>query len=280
MAVPIYTLLRETDALGSTCDILVRMVDDMSVSERTRRALKDFGLTEYEVKAYVALVESGPIPASQLSTKAAIPYSKIYEILGNLERKGWVEIEQGRPSKYFPKPPSTALESSRVRTENTLKSSQIDALSELQPLYERKGVQERPDIWIVRGQDNILDRIKETLGRTRRELLVAMPIVPESVISITAPLLSLMTSRGIKVSIMVPELTDKDAIRKLKGLAEVRVREQMFGGGMISDSNEIILLLGEEPEKGLILAISSDHVGLVKFGKSYFEFLWENSKPA
>ncbi len=280
MAVAIYTLLREADALGSTCDILVRRVDDMSVSERTRRALKDFGLTEYEVKAYVALVESGPMPASQLSTKAAIPYSKIYEILGNLERKGWVEIEQGRPSKYFPKPPSTALESSRVRSENTLKSSQIDALSELQPLYERKGVQERPDIWIVRGQDNILDRIKETLGRTRRELLVAMPIVPESVISIAAPLLSLMTSRGIKVSIMVPELTNKEAIRKLKGLAEVRVREQMFGGGMISDSNEIILLLGEEPEKGLILAISSDHVGLVKFGKSYFEFLWENSKPA
>jgi sugar-specific transcriptional regulator TrmB len=251
----------------------------MPVSERTRRALKDFGLTEYEVKVYVALVESGPLPASQLSTTATIPYSKIYEILGNLERKGWVETEQGRPSKYFPKPPSTALESSRVRTENTLKSSQIDALSELQPLYEKKGVQERPDIWIVRGQDNILDRIKETLGRTRRELLVALPIVPESVISMATPLLSLMTSRGIKVSIMVPGLTNKEAIRKLKGLAEVRVREQLFGGGMISDSNEIIILLGEEPEKGLTHAISSDHVGLVKFGKSYFEFLWENSKP-
>jgi len=38
-------------------------------------------------------------------------------------------------------------------------------------------------------------------------------------------------------------------------------------------------LLGEEPEKGLTLAISSRHAGLVKFGKSYFEFLWENSKP-
>jgi sugar-specific transcriptional regulator TrmB len=251
----------------------------MPVSEKTRRALKDFGLTEYEVKAYIALVESSPMPASQLSSTAAIPYSKIYEILGNLERKGWVESEQGRPSKYFPKPPSAALESSRLRTENTLKSSQTDAMSELQPLYERKGVQERPDIWIVRGQNNILDRIKETLGRTRRELLVAMPIVPESVISIAAPLLSLMNSRGIKVSVMVPEMTDKVAIKKLKGLAEVRVRGQMFGGGMISDSNEIIILLGEEPEKGLTLAISSAHEGLVKFGKIYFEFLWENSKP-
>jgi HTH-type transcriptional regulator, sugar sensing transcriptional regulator len=252
----------------------------MMVSETIRRALKEFGLTEYEVKAYIALVESGPMPASQLSTTAAIPYSKIYEILGNLERKGWVEIEQGRPSKYFPKPPSTALEASRVRMENTLKSSQTEALSELQPLYEKKGVQERPDIWIVRGQNNILDRIKETLGRTRRELLVAMPIVPDSVISMATPLLSLMNSRGIKVSVMVPGPTSKDVVRKLKGLAEIRVREQMFGGGIISDSSEIIILLGEEPEKGLTLAISSHHVGLVKFGKSYFEFLWESSKPA
>jgi len=252
----------------------------MMVSETTRRALKEFGLTEYEVKAYIALVESGPMPASQLSTTAAIPYSKIYEILGNLERKGWVESEQGRPSKYFPKPPSTALESSRVRMENTLKSSQTAVMSELQPLYEEKRVQERPDIWIVRGQNNILDRIKETLGKTRKELLVAMPIVPDSVISMATPLLSLMKSRGIKVSVMIPSLIGREVTKKLKGLADVRVREQMFGGGIISDSNEIILLLGEEPEKGLTLAISSDHVGLVKFGKNYFEFLWENSKPS
>ena len=251
----------------------------MSVSERTRRALKDFGLTEYEAKAYIALVESGAMAASQLSTNASIPYSKIYEILGNLERKGWVESEQGRPSKYFPKSPSTALESSRVRIENTLKSSQAEALSELQPLHERKEVQERPDIWIVRGQPNILDRIKETLGRTRRELLVAMPVVPDSILSIATPLLSLMTSQGIKVSVMIPGSTSKEVIRKIKGPAEVRVREQMFGGGLISDSKEIIILLGEEPEKGLSLAISSDHAGLVRFGKIYFEFLWESSKP-
>src|SRR5207253_9575837 len=88
------------------------------------------------------------------------------------------------------------------RMENTLKSCQTDAMSELQPLYEKKRVQERPDIWIVRGQNNILDRIKETLGRTRRELLVAMPIVPDSVISRATPLLSLMNSRGVKVSVM------------------------------------------------------------------------------
>jgi HTH-type transcriptional regulator, sugar sensing transcriptional regulator len=249
------------------------------VSEKTRRALKEFGLTEYEVKAYISLVESGTLVASELSRIAGIPYSKIYEIIGNLERKGWVESAQGRPSKYYSKAPSTAIESSRVRFETTLRSSEADALQELQPLYEKKGVQEKPDIWIVRGQDNIVDKIKETIGQTSRELMLAMPVVPESIVSIAVPVLSLMREKGVRVSVMLPMTVGRETIRRVRGLAEVRTREQMFGGGIISDDNRIVILLGEDPEKGLTLAISSDHIGLVRFGKSYFEYLWESSKP-
>ena len=241
--------------------------------------MKEFGLTEYEVKAYVSLVESGPLAASELSRVASIPYSKIYEIIGNLERKGWVESEQGRPSKYYAKAPSIALESSRVRFETTIRSSETDALLELQPLYEKKGVNEKPDIWIVRGQDNILDKIKETLAQTRRELLVAMPVIPEPIVSMAWPILMLMRGKGVNVSVMLPETTSRETIRRLREAAQVRTRESLFGGGIISDDSQIILLLGEDPEKGLTLAISSDHAGLVRFGKSYFEYLWESSKP-
>jgi HTH-type transcriptional regulator, sugar sensing transcriptional regulator len=251
----------------------------MPVSEKTRRALKDFSLTDYEAKAYVALVESGALAASELSRVASIPYSKIYEILGNLERKGWVESAQGRPSRYYPKAPSTALESSRVRFETGMRASQAEALQELQPLYDKKGVQEKPDIWIVRGQDNIVDKIKETLGRTRRELMLAMPVAPDPIVSIALPILNLMKEKGVKIFVMLPETANKELIRKLRAVVEVKTRQQMFGGGIISDDNQIILLLGEEPEKGLTLAISSEHIGLVRFGKSYFEYLWESSKP-
>jgi hypothetical protein len=94
------------------------------------------------------------------------------------------------------------------------------------------------------------------------------------------PALALMKGNGVNVSVMVPQTTSRDTIRKLKTLAQVRTREQMFGGGIISDDNQIIILLGEDPQKGLTLAISSDHIGLVKFGKSYFEYLWDSSKPS
>src|SRR5260370_3125937 len=214
----------------------------MSVSEKTRKALKEFGLTDYEAKVYVSLVESGTQAASELSRTASIPYSKIYEILGNLERKGWVETEQGRPSKYYPKAPSTALESSRSRLETTLKSSQADAMEELQPLYEKKGGEERPDIWIVRGQNNILDKIRETLGRTRQEPFLAMPVTPEPIITMALPVLALMKGKGVNVSVMVPQTTTRDMIRKLKGLAQVRTRQQILGGGIISDDSQILIL--------------------------------------
>jgi len=249
------------------------------VSEKTRRALKEFGLTEYEAKAYISLVESGALAASELSRIASIPYSKIYEIIGNLERKGWVESEQGRPSKYYPKAPSTALESSRVRFETTLRSSEAEAVQELQPLYEKKGVQEKPDIWIVRGQDNILDKIKETLTDTRRQLMVAMPVAPEPIVSMAVSILTLLRGKGVSVSVMIPETASRETIKRLRDSAQVRTRESLFGGGIISDDNRIVLLLGEDPEKGLTLAISSDHIGLVRFGKSYFEYLWESSRP-
>jgi HTH-type transcriptional regulator, sugar sensing transcriptional regulator len=249
------------------------------VSDKTRRALKEFGLTEYEGKAYISLVESGALAASELSRVASIPYSKIYEIIGNLERKGWVESEQGRPSKYYAKAPSTALESSRVRFETTLRASEAEALVELQPLYEKKGVQEKPDIWIVRGQDNILDKIKETLAGTRRELMVAMPVAPDPIVSVAVSVLALLRGKGVNVSVMLPETAGRETIARLRESAKVRTRESLFGGGIISDDNRIVLLLGEDPEKGLTLAISSDHIGLVRFGKSYFEYLWESSKP-
>src|SRR6059058_2320982 len=122
------------------------------VSEKTRRALKEFGLTEYEAKAYVSLVESGALAASELGRIASIPYSKIYEIIGNLERKGWVELEQGRPSKYYAKAPSTALESSGSGLRRRLGRARLMRWRSFSR-YEKKGVREKPDIWIVRGQD-------------------------------------------------------------------------------------------------------------------------------
>jgi predicted transcriptional regulator len=69
----------------------------MSASEATIKALKELGLTEYETAAYLALVEGGQISASDVSSRSKVPYSRIYDVLGRLEEKAFIQVQRGRP---------------------------------------------------------------------------------------------------------------------------------------------------------------------------------------
>lgn len=87
------------------------------VSEKTKNTLKELGLTEYETRAFVALVSSGPSTAGDLSEASGVPHSRIYDILSKLEKRGWVESQSGRPARYRAKPPSEALRLVRIKQE-------------------------------------------------------------------------------------------------------------------------------------------------------------------
>jgi HTH-type transcriptional regulator, sugar sensing transcriptional regulator len=249
----------------------------LTISDKARRSLQEFGLTDYEIRSYTSLLEIGPATASELSKACDVPYSKIYEVLGALEKKGWVEMEHGRPSKYYPKPPSVAMEIAKSQLENTLKKNEALVLGELQPIYEKKGVRERPDIWIVRGDFNVLSRIRETVEHVQKEILAAVPTLPDSVAGALVPLVKAIVERGVKVQLMTMNVPMTDTMIKLAKLCEVRVREQMFGGGLIADGREVILLLGQERDEAISLGIWSDHIGLAKFAKTYFEYLWSDA---
>lgn len=250
----------------------------MPVSEKTRRSLQEFGLTDYEMRAYIALLKTGPTTADKLSEESDVPYSKVHNVLGSLEKKGWVEMEHGRPSRYYPKPPSVAIDTTKLQVESRLRNSEAVVLEELQPLYEGRGVREHPDVWIVRGEVNILTKIRETLEDSKKEILIVFPAIPETTMDILLPTLKSLTGRGIKVQVMTTGKVTKSSLEKLGRICDVRVREQMFGGGIVVDGRQVMLLLGEEEEPRVVLAIWSDHVGLARFAKNYFESLWQESQ--
>ncbi len=251
----------------------------LSISERTRRSLQELGLTDYEIRAYTTLLEAGSATANELSELSDVPYSKAYEVLGSLEKKGWVEVEHARPSKYYPKPPSVALDVTRLEVENRIRQNGAIVLEELQPLYERKEVHERPDVWIVRGEFNILAKTRETLDHAAKEILVALPVIPQAVMDALVPTLKTIIRKDIGVRVMTTKKAATASLEELSRVCDVRVRDQMFGGGVIVDGREVVLLLGEDETKQVVLAIWSDHVGLAKFAKSYFGSLWETSEP-
>lgn len=251
------------------------MSSEVAISQDARKVLRELGLTDYETRAYLALVEKGVLTASQVSESAGVPYSKVYETLTSLERKGWVETEQGRPSRYYPKAPSEALATARLQLEEKVKTWEKTISSELQPFYERREIREKPDIWILRGEFSTIAKLREMLEKTKSELMVAAPIFPKALTDSILPVLRQLQSTKVKIFFMVSKQATGWNLKELEGVAEVRVREQMFGGGVIVDGKEAILFLGEDKPT---LVIWSNHIGLVQFAKDYFQHLWNSSK--
>ncbi len=74
---------------------------------------------------------------------------------------------------------------------------------------------------------------------------------------------------------------DKESIKSIKRVATVKIKQGLFGGGIISDKRYVVILLG--PELGGIntsdvVAIWADHSGLAGFARQYFEYLLKDSK--
>jgi HTH-type transcriptional regulator, sugar sensing transcriptional regulator len=249
----------------------------MSISDKSKKAMESLGLTSYEIKVYLSLLETGSMTASDLSKKSGVPYSKIYEVLNSLEDKGWLESNSSRPQKFFPKSPITALEAMRMRIENGIRDSKNMIMSELMPIYEKSGVRERPEIWVVMGVYNIAAKIGEIIQTCQHELLIALPHVAEDLARPIQPTLRMLKEKGVRIDVLASEEASPDTVRAISRIADVRLKNNMFGGGVIGDSKYVMILLSEgRNESGNFepTAIWAEHIGLARFAKDYFHYLW------
>jgi len=248
----------------------------LSVGGDAKRVLHEAGLSAYEIGVYSALLAGGEMTAMEVSKKGKVPYSKIYDALNSLMEKGWIKSGEGRPSRYYPLPPLEALAATKLRLEDRFKAWESTVTRELQSVYEKRELVEHPDILILHGQESVMAKLEEILKRAGREVMIAAPEFARSMVGPAAFLLEDLGKSRVSVRLMVVGGTEGwEGLKGLLGVGEARVRDQMFGGGVIVDGREAMLFLGEEKPS---LVIWSNHVGLVRFARDYFQFLWDSSK--
>ena len=253
----------------------------MSVSDKTKKSLENIGLTSYEIRSYTTLLKEGEINASEISEKSGVPYSKIYEVLGTLEEKGWIGSDDSRPTKYFAKSPTTALETTKQSVENEFLKNQSVILTELTSLYEKSGTSEKPDIWVISGAMNIVAKIMELVENCRNEVLIAIPQAGEEIVKQALPKLRQLNEKGVKITILTSDQLDKESVKAIARIAKIKIKSGLFGGGIISDKRYVVILLGPEisgSKTSDVVAIWADHAGLAGFAKEYFEYLLKDAK--
>ncbi len=253
----------------------------MNISDKSRKAMESLGLTSYEIKVYLSLLVQGSMTASDISKISGVPYSKIYEVLNSLDNKVWLESDSSRPQKFYPKSPSTALEAVRLQKEIEIKNNEEIIKNELIPIYEKSGIREKPEIWVVRGFYNIAGKVNEIIQNSQRELLIALPQLAQDIAKSLQPMLRTLHDKGIRIVVLVSDGTSTEIIKAISRIADVRIKDNMFGGGVIGDGIQVLILLGEEGNRNGSsepIAIWAEHPGLAVYAKDYFNYLWNDAR--
>ena len=88
--------------------------------------LTQVGFTEYEAKAYRALLEEHPLTAYEIAKKSGIPTSKIYEVIRKLEKRSAIQAIHGDRSRLFlPLPHDELIENIRAGTDLHLQGASL-----------------------------------------------------------------------------------------------------------------------------------------------------------
>ena len=106
------------------------------------------------------------------------------------------------------------------------------------------------------------------LNTVKSELMITVPSLPEELMDVIYPVLIHLNSVGVRIMFMVSGGVKEEMVKRIAEVSEVR--DRMFGGEVIADGREVVLLLGEEEPT---LVIWSDHKGLANFAKDYFQYL-------
>jgi Cd2+/Zn2+-exporting ATPase len=130
--------------------------------------LVKIGFSEYEAKAYIALLRESPVTGYQLSKLSGVPRSMIYEVLGKLTARGAaMTLRTGGATKYAPVPAIEFLDQLRREHEELTDSLKDDlAILTAAPNLEY--------VWNIEGHDNIMAKAMEMIVQAKSGIYLAL----------------------------------------------------------------------------------------------------------
>jgi sugar-specific transcriptional regulator TrmB len=128
--------------------------------------LQELNFTEYEAKAYLALLEKAPLSGYAISLQSGVPRSKIYEVLGGMAARGDILVSQENTPLYLPLAPEELIARRKRQAERTYQTAR-QALQRFAAT-----AQNRESIWNISGHEEIMARVREVIrGAAHRVLL-------------------------------------------------------------------------------------------------------------
>lgn len=130
--------------------------------------LTQLGFSEYEARAYVALLQRSPVNGYELARQSGVPRGSIYGALARLEEKGAVvRLEAPEGTRYAPVATTDVLHNVASRFEHALKHVE-------RQLGELSTPSETDAVWNTRGYPALLDHARTLAKSAQKRLMLAV----------------------------------------------------------------------------------------------------------
>lgn len=143
------------------------------ISQDRIQKLEGFGLTEYQARVYLALLDLGTATASQIPALSRVPRTRIYTTMQQLHAKGLVQILPEKPVRYKPVPFSSYLKSlaAEYRRKSVQLATNADTLSREFSVTPLEVPERRGRFEAIYGRRNVRDKLVEMYDHAETEII-------------------------------------------------------------------------------------------------------------
>lgn len=192
--------------------------------ERLKK-LEDFGLTEYQARVYLALLEFEVATASQIPSASKVPRTKIYGIMRQLHDKGLVQIVPETPLKYRAVPFEGYLKKKikDMREKAGELESNIKDLSKDFAVTHKKP-EKQGKFEVLYGRRNVRDRLNKIYSAAKKEIIsIGTSNSPGRIINTTLWVIEDKKNEGVAIRYAFPvNKGNKDKVERIAKFAEIR----------------------------------------------------------
>ena len=150
-----------------------------------------FNLGEYEIDAYLAVLEHGELTASEIADRTDIPQPRVYDTVRSLSDRGLVELRESRPMKIVAVDPDDAF--------GEIQTSFEQLVDELEARYTAPA-RETEAVSLVKSRSTILRYLEEVIESAEYELAVSL--TPD-LLRRFEELLAAKVEEGVSVELLV-----------------------------------------------------------------------------
>jgi sugar-specific transcriptional regulator TrmB len=253
--------------------------------ERLKK-LEDFGLTEYQARVYLALLEFEVATASQIPSASKVPRTKIYGIMRQLHDKGLVQIIPETPLKYravpFDKYLGKHIRNMREKAEE-LEGNVASLASEF--TFTHREPEKQGKFEVLYGRRNVRDKLMAIYTAAQKEILsIGTSNSPARIINTTLWAIEDKKKEGITMRYAFPVTKlNKEKVERIAQYVEVNHIDRDPPMHLVVVDNKECMLIHRVPDdpdpvRGDDVALWTDDEAIVKSMKQIAESFLEGGQ--